>query len=409
MTPRNPGAIISVLLQTEEDEENIVENFCNVVTELYTHPKDEINKVLMRIKDRDIFTIREGLFLRCCQDQVLSKKFLERKLHIKEGEPLTNLRKRYKADKCYEDIFILAISMIEQKLHKDISKIVTSIQPQPQELATTANGEPIFTAAESAIIAELHKIRDGMKEIRRENKELKEKLNLANTKIDKYETLLEVHNTKILELTEYITKSPRSNESSFDHIEEEVDNNSSSQEKQNLNDNNESGDGSFIHRVGFGNSSNEFNRRDELRSTDTHQVLDNRRLNQHEQTRPTMATVDGDGFQVVSHRRRKPIYGTKTLVSGTSASIAGVRSQREFSLFVGGLKKNLSCEMLSRHIQEDLHITPKSVEINKTNEYNRSFKITVQYKDKDTMFTPTNWEGGVIIKPFRVRNIAPAS
>ena len=409
MTPRNTGAIISVLLQTEEDVKNIVENFCNVVTELYTHPKEEINKVLMMIKDGDIFTIREGLFLRCCQDQVISKKFLEGKIHIKEGEPLANLRKRYKADKCYEDIFILAISMIEQKLHKDISKIVISIQPQ-QVLATTANGEPIFTAAESAIIAELHKIRDGMKEIRRENKELKEKLNLANTKIDKYETLLEVHNTKILELTEYIIKLPRSNESSFDHIEKEVDNNSRSHEKQNLNDNNDSGDGSFIHGAGFGNSSKEFNRRDELRSTDTHQLLDNRRLQQHhEQTRPTMVTGDGDGFQVVSHRRRKPIYGTKTLVSGTSASIAGVRSQREFSLFVGGLKKNLSCEMLSRHIQEDLHITPKSVEINKTNEYNRSFKITVQYKDKDTMFTPTNWEGGVIIKPFRVRSIAPAS
>ena len=80
MAPRNPGVIISTLLQSEENEKNIVENFCNTITELYTHPKDEVNKVIMRINDRDIFPIREALFIRCVQDAVLSQKFLEAKI-----------------------------------------------------------------------------------------------------------------------------------------------------------------------------------------------------------------------------------------------------------------------------------------------------------------------------------------
>ena len=198
MSPRAVGVIISTLFQSEEDEKNIVEGFNNVLTELYTHPKDEINKFILKIKDKDIFSIRDSVFLRCVEDSVLAQKFTEAKINLKEDEPLSNLRKRCKADKCYEDLYILAMSLIEKKLHKDILKTVVS---SPH---VTNTGEPVFTAAESAIIAELHNIRDGVKEMRRENKELKEKLNLAITKIDKYEDLIEQQNTKISELTHYI-------------------------------------------------------------------------------------------------------------------------------------------------------------------------------------------------------------
>ena len=200
MTPRPPGVLISTLLQSEEEEVNIVDNFCRIIKELYTHPKDEINKFLIKIKDRDILLIRNTLFVKCTQE--LSQKFLELEIYISEEEPISNLRKRYKADKCYDDIFILAISLIEGKSHKDLLKLINSSSPPNNINNTSTNsGQPIFTAAESAIIAELHNIRNGMKEVRKENKELKEKLNLACTKIDKYESLIEQLNAKVSELT----------------------------------------------------------------------------------------------------------------------------------------------------------------------------------------------------------------
>ena len=443
MAPRNPGVIISTLLETEEEEKNNVENFCNVATELYTHPKDEISKLIIRIKDKDIFSIRESLFLRCYQG--LSQKFLENKIHINENEPITSLRKRYKVDKVYDDIFILSMSLIEQKLHKDISKTVVST-PQTPAVNTSNTGEPVFTAAESAIIAELHNIRDGMKEIRRENKELKEKINLANTKIDKYEELLESQNLKISELIVYIKKnsseaaSVAEDKEGNDEERDEERINSSRQEQDATSTSSELGSGHgglgsaianarFINRGldnrnsngNFEKSSNdkESNRRGDGSGSTTgrHQLTSSvpQQLQQNPNYDATRAgnirgNVDSDGYEMVGPRKRKPVYGTKAATaSGSSVGIVGERSKREFSLFVGGLRKNLRCEDLSKHIQEDLHITTTSVEINKTNNYNRSFKITVQYKDKDIMFTPANWEENIIIKPFRVRRENAAS
>ena len=115
---------------------------------------------------------------------------------------------------------------------------------------------------------------------------------------------------------------------------------------------------------------------------------------------------EGDGFTKVTHRRKPPVFGTKP-ASASSAGLVGERSQREFSLFVGGLRKDLNCNELEQYIQNELQITPKSVEINKTNPYNRSFRVIVQHKDKDTMFTPANWQENIIIKPFRIRREHP--
>ena len=115
-----------------------------------------------------------------------------------------------------------------------------------------------------------------------------------------------------------------------------------------------------------------------------------------------------EGFQTVSYKRhRKPLFGTKTRTIGSSG-IAGERTPRLFSLFVGGLKKNLTVNELHQYIVDNMDVTPESIEINKTNEYNRSFKITVQHKDKGILFTPTNWEENIIIKPFRINKNVPS-
>ena len=113
MAPRPVGEIISTLLQSEEEEKKIVVNFCNVVEELYTHPRNDVNNMLIKIKDKDIFSIRDDLFLRCL-DILEAEKFQQSKLYIHNSNPLSNLRKRYKVDKCYDDIYIIAISIIEK-------------------------------------------------------------------------------------------------------------------------------------------------------------------------------------------------------------------------------------------------------------------------------------------------------
>ena len=60
---------------------------------------------------------------------------------------------------------------------------------------------------------------------------------------------------------------------------------------------------------------------------------------------------------------------------------------------------------LKTYIENELNVNPVVIEINKINEKNRSYKVTVPRKDKDTMFKPENWEESIIIKPFRIRKL----
>ena len=101
------------------------------------------------------------------------------------------------------------------------------------------------------------------------------------------------------------------------------------------------------------------------------------------------------------------MYGTKNIPTNAFKRMAGGRIVRDFSLFVGGINNNIGPDEISNYLVEELGITPIAVEINKVNNYNRSYKITVQMKDKDIMFTPTNWEENIIIKPFRLRRNNP--
>ena len=106
------------------------------------------------------------------------EKFRENNIHINENNHLSNLRKRYKADKCYEDIYALAMTIIEQEIHKDITKIINPSTPPPSKQSSQ------ISPTESAVIKDLHNIRSTIDEFRKENKELKNKINLALTKID---------------------------------------------------------------------------------------------------------------------------------------------------------------------------------------------------------------------------------
>ena len=61
MAPRPIGEIISSVTEVEED---VTKSFLEALKEIYTHPRDQINKHLVYISDAEIYKIREELFLR---------------------------------------------------------------------------------------------------------------------------------------------------------------------------------------------------------------------------------------------------------------------------------------------------------------------------------------------------------
>ena len=145
MSPRPIETIIASLVEKGENEGSIITSFKDDFKELYTHPREDINNAMNKIKDSDIFLIRDEMFLQCL-DAIEPQKFLEKNIFINEDN--VNLRKRYKAVKCYDDIYLIAISIIENNLHKDIAKtVISSTPPRGQE--------EVLTQAETAIIKEL--------------------------------------------------------------------------------------------------------------------------------------------------------------------------------------------------------------------------------------------------------------
>ena len=58
---------------------------------------------------------------------------------------------------------------------------------------------------------------------------------------------------------------------------------------------------------------------------------------------------------------------------------------------------------LSNYLQDEIQVEPVNIIINKTNKYNRSFKVTIKKNDRDRVLCPEAWESNIIIKPFRSR------
>ena len=83
--------------------------------------------------------------------------------------------------------------------------------------------------------------------------------------------------------------------------------------------------------------------------------------------------------------------------------LAGKIKPRTFDIFVGGVHPSFSSDDLYSYIKSELNVKPIKVENNRSNEYNRSFKVTVNVSDKQIFFDPAHWEVNIIIKPFRNR------
>ena len=477
MAPKTVSEIITTLTQSEEDEKQIVSNFVFSVNELYTHPRDEINKSLVHIKDKDIFLIREEL-ARHCSDVLGQEKLSTANITINPEKPSDNLRKRYKADKCYDDLYILAISIKEQKPHKDLSKVFTS--PNANNQQQQQQQHLLLSHSETSIIQELHTVNDALAEVRKENKDLKAKLNLVLTKLDKQAKLIDqLVNTESRpsqQGTERSTASASNGSSSSSaHTSMPPPSasyaNALSRNNRNNNINNNTAsvvrsssqsvspmpassvstpsllvntsssaetrmssrvsDASNIFNVNTSSSNNSRNEHGNMINpffqnvtnpnafqssadnwnNDGFQPVEHRRRNN--QYAAQSSQNDGwynDGFQHADHRhrnnnRKPPVYGTRnTPTTHNNKRMAGEKTERQFSLFIGGVNNDFSETDLESYIKTVLKINVLSIQVNKINQNNRSYKVTVHKKDKDIMFTPSNWEESITIKPYRERN-----
>ena len=110
-------------------------------------------------------------------------------------------------------------------------------------------------------------------------------------------------------------------------------------------------------------------------------------------------------IQIISpwlNQRKRQCLDRKILAH-THKTLAGNRIIRNFTIFVGGISNEVTGEDLTEYIMDEINITPISIKVHKINDYNRSYKVTIQKKDKDKVFCPTNWEENIIIKLFRER------
>ena len=397
MAPRSIGELISWITSDDVEEGDALVKFSKSLEEICSHPKDEINNQLINIKDRDIFRIRDHLYLDFLDIEAIEVSLAIHNIFLDSNNPNSNLRKRYKAATCFDDIYYLAISIYEKKAHKEISKAIISSQaPFPA---------PSITQTESALIKAIQEMKSTLGEIRKENKDLKIQLNLVCTKIDNQNEVINALQQKvnaattIRKVSSVNTSQKTSNKDTTTTRTENVHMKTPNTENNISNVNQE--------------ETNELN--PQSHDTEGTQTRDQSNLFsavvQNGVASPNPATSffnTGDdrfglskGFSLVKPRRQ-PVFGTKS--RPIQNSIAGKRNVRNFSVFIGGLSNETSEEDLTTYMKDELNINPLAITVNKINNYNRSYKITINNKDKKEVFCPDHWEENIIIKPFRERD-----
>ena len=143
MAPRPIDVIISEMTATAENEsKDIYELFLLDIEEIFSYPKDDILKTLIYINSKDVMQIREKLFLDCIQKLSAEgqKEFLLELIKnnsdadmssspsspLPEADLIARLRRRYKAGPSLEDIYVIGMSFVENKLHKDFAKLISA-------------------------------------------------------------------------------------------------------------------------------------------------------------------------------------------------------------------------------------------------------------------------------------------
>ena len=429
MPPRTLEEIIPSL-STTENGKDIPTSFITCLVEIYSHPKEEISKAITgAIDDAEIFLIREKLFQNFLEMvPIENQKAAKLITTASDTDFAPSLRKRYKASTCYDDLHILAISIIEKSAHKEILKVlVPSSAPASSSQQNAGAPSMMITPAETQLIKEMHEMKRLMVEIRKENKDLKSQLNLVSTKVDKQ--------TDLIKKLQQQNPDVRSNTSAPSSLPSRTWANSVSATSFGASPFGApalgappfgapplGASGGAIPKKPFSGNSNASNglaqnQNNIIKVCNNGSVQNKNNFPQNMantmQSHPNPPTnqhfshgqqVDEEGFERVRRKypRKPPVFGTKN--KANNKSMAGEKSDQVFSLFIGGVSNDYSEADLGLYMKDELQIIPISILVNKINAKNRSYKVTVPKKDKDNMFKPENWEENIIIKPFRVRN-----
>ena len=377
MTPRPIGEIISEITSKTENEK-ICELFLTNIDEIFSHSKDDITNQLIYIKDKDIFDLRESLGAELIKKVDISSYVGIINNNESENSSNTNiLRKRYKACKCYEDIYILGISIHEKGPHKDLSKILNINQNLTQTHGTD-NKFPSLNETEKPLISAIMEMKDLIVAMRKENKDLTENFEIMNTKIDN-------QSKEIRELKVHL--SNKNNSTAKINILNKTEQAVGGTTRDHCNDSSQRDNTEYSKSR---NKNIETPSRNYAMAVAT-QNLKGGNLN--------ATNSKQEGFTDVTYKKKKkPIFGIK---EKTSKSIAGERIIQEINIFIGGVSNDISEEDLALYIEEEIKVSPRKVILNKENTYNRSFKLIIRKEDKDTIFRADAWEKNIIIKPFR--------
>lgn len=118
--------------------------------------------------------MREQLFTETL-DLFKAEDFLTHDILLDENPLEKNLRKRYKAKRCLNDIYVLSISLCERQIHVEISNVLMTARDTMRSQAMQYDKSLLNTIKE---------ILDNTKEIKKENKQLSDKITSREIKID---------------------------------------------------------------------------------------------------------------------------------------------------------------------------------------------------------------------------------
>ena len=457
MAPKPIGIIISEI-SSSDNSNKINKLFLDNLSEIFSHPKVDITNHLVHFNAKEVESLREFLLENLCKTSV-EKLQLELEAFGKQHDlESVTLRKRYKETGCHDDIYTLGISIENSTLHKDFSKIIELSKKKKKEKkctgdvnnivpsqgdgtnensslsgATAAGGNhpidppplkdvvkkkdtkkdnpgnknppkplpsPLLNDKDAILIHHMTEIKNIVTLLQQENKALNNKINLLTTKVDQQ--------TK--EITLLRTNSKQNGLSNQHHVQQQQQQqrNLQQQRQQQIqrqpqlpNPTQQQGDTHALPRrqTSDGLVSHPAASTLAVSSTATNESQSNTAT-----LASSIAPPDNEApFTPVSYRRpRQPVFGSK---ARTENSIAGQRVVREVNVFVGGVSHRITEELLHKHIEEEMLVTPIKVTHNKSNNYNQSFKVTVNNADKNTIFNPESWDENIILKPFKEKEI----
>ena len=437
MAPRSIGTIFSEITAAAENEQcDIYQLFKDNISEIFSHPKDDILSQLVFLKDVDCYMLREKLLVECLD------KLAANEIAVSDGTGIVvsgssgmEIRRRYKINLVYEDIYIIGLSYTNSNPHKELGKLICAPSSKQRKSVATAQ-DPVETYADAAkaggkaappnppskpepekvplksqqvknagktntnnatspcvsaavsqdvltnLLSSVSEIKLALVGVRKENKELKDTLSLMCTKLDKqykdYSLLKKEHEqlkSSVKDMKTAPSKSTANNRSTTENLMNVI--NAAANGFQSKNGK-EAPDASVVR----GATAATTNPPAPLPKTNTQNLLGHPnnggarpRNGVGNRGNVPLAPIFGTK-EAAPNKTITPIFGTKE--AAPNKTIAGRRIVKNFTLFIGGVDLNVDEQGLGDHIVEEFNIEPIDIEINKTNRYNRSFKVEVK-------------------------------